>query len=82
MSPLTGRYVTGDANGGMYRAVSAYSWIVQTNNQAQDLIATLNIPYDPAMLFTYQIDPSNTFVAKLAPNNQSWVLGDQITVNK
>jgi hypothetical protein len=82
MSPMTGRYVTGDANGGFYRAVSAYSWIVQTSDQAQDLIATLNIPYDPNMLEAYQVDPSNTFVARLAPDNQSWVLGEQITVNK
>jgi hypothetical protein len=82
LAPLTGRYVTGDANGGFYRAISNYSWVIETNDQAQDLIATINLPYDPTELSAFQIDPANTFVARLAPDNSSWVLGEQITVNK
>lgn len=75
MSPMTGRFATGTA-GGMYRGLTAYSYMMKTNDAATDLIARVEVPWDPMELFSLGVDPSNTYVGKLSADNQSWALND------
>lgn len=71
-TPLPVQYISG-TTGGNYRALTPYSYVVQTGSQAVDLIAELDIAYDPVKLLAFNVDPSNAFVVKLATDNSSWV---------
>jgi hypothetical protein len=73
MSPMPVQYISG-VSGSNYRALSSYSYQIQTNGPAVDLIAALEIPYDPVKLLAFGVDPSNAFVGKLSADNQSWVI--------
>jgi len=76
-NPMTGVFVSG-ATGGQFRGLSAYSYIIKTNEVANDMIARVEVPYDPARLTGLTIDASNTFVARMAADNKSWVVEDSL----
>lgn len=44
------------------------------NETAQDLIAKIELPYDPIALQQKGFEVSNTFVGKLAPDGKAWVI--------
>lgn len=82
MQPMTGRFVTG-TNGGSYRGLTAYSYMLKTNDISDDVVAKVEIPYDPSRLSQFGVDSSNAFVGRMARDNHSWVLEDQVLdVNK
>ncbi|KAH6675735.1 hypothetical protein B0J14DRAFT_371551 [Halenospora varia] len=74
-SPLGAQFVTG-TTGEPFVALSNYSYIIQMNETANDLIAKIEIPYDPVMLNMMGVQESNTYVATLAPDKKSWVIDD------
>lgn len=78
-APLPGHFVTG-ANGEPFIALSNYSYIIRMNETANDLIAKIEIPYDPEMLDQMGIQEANTYVGTLAPDKKSWVI-DNLTRN-
>lgn len=77
--PLSGRFVTG-TTGETFVAVMNYSYIIKMNETAQDLIAKIEIPYDPVALAVMGVQEGNTFVGTLAADGQSWVV-DETTRN-
>jgi hypothetical protein len=77
MQPMTGRFVTG-SNGGSYRGLTAYSYMLKTNDISNDVIAKVEIPYDPTRLTQFGVDSANTFVGHMAADNKSWVLEDEV----
>ncbi|PBP19869.1 paired amphipathic helix protein Sin3a [Diplocarpon rosae] len=74
-APLSTIYMLG-TTGGPFVALSNYSYIIKTSDQAGDLIAKIEIPYDVAMLTEEGIQESNTYVAALASDGQSWSIED------
>ena len=76
MNPMTGRFTSG-TTGGAYRGLSGYSYLLQTNDIGNDVIARVQLPWDPSTLTQLGVDPSNTFVGKLAADNQSWIIQDE-----
>lgn len=46
------------------------------NETAQDLIAKIELPYDPLSLQQQGFDVSNTFVGKLAADGKAWVVSE------
>lgn len=75
-SPLPGNFVQGSSGEG-FTSLSKYSWIIKMNETAQDLIAKVELPYDPVALQQQGFDVSNTFVGKLAPDGKAWVISEQ-----
>ncbi|KAJ3455791.1 hypothetical protein MRS44_017273 [Fusarium solani] len=75
MSPLPGNFVSG-SSGEPFVALSNYSWVIKLNETANDLIAKVEVPYDPVMLQKMGIDQGNTYVGTLAPDGQSWVVSE------
>ncbi|GJN78171.1 hypothetical protein PLIIFM63780_001664 [Purpureocillium lilacinum] len=85
-SPLPGTFVTGSSGEG-FVSLSQYSWIVKFNETADDLIAKIELPYDPALLKMHGVDVSNTYVGTLARDRKSWVISESqrnvhVTENK
>jgi hypothetical protein len=79
-SPLNGTFVTG-ATGEGYRIVRGYSYIVQTNQPGDDMIASVEIPYDPNRLINASIADADTYVGQLSNDKKAWVVsGAQRTV--
>jgi hypothetical protein len=78
-SPLPAQFITG-TTGEPFVALSTYSYIIQMNETANDLIAKIEIPYDPVQLKKMGVEEANTYVATLAPNKMSWVI-DETTRN-
>jgi hypothetical protein len=78
-SPLPGNFVTG-SSGEPFMAVQNYSYIIKMNETANDLIAKIEIPYDPVVLAQMGIQPTNTYVGTLAADKKSWVI-DETTRN-
>lgn len=74
-SPLPGRYVTG-SSGEPFIALSNFSYIIKVNETANDLIAKVELPYEPTSLQSIGIEPANTFVGTLAPDKKSWVIAE------
>ncbi|TGO65367.1 hypothetical protein BOTNAR_0079g00310 [Botryotinia narcissicola] len=74
-SPLGAQFVTG-TTGEQFVALSNYSYIIRMNETANDLIAKIEIPYDPVMLTMIGVQESNTYVASLAPDKMSWVINE------
>lgn len=71
--PLPASNVVG-STGEPFVQLSPMSMTIQTN-QANDLVGgEVIMPIDPALLQQTQINPDNTFVAKLSPDRQSWVI--------
>ncbi|KAK1750994.1 hypothetical protein QBC47DRAFT_392050 [Echria macrotheca] len=85
-SPLPGNFVTGSSGEGFVN-LSSYSWVIKMNESANDLIAKVELPYDPVALQRQGIDLSNTYVGTLAADGKSWVVAESqrnvhITENK
>jgi hypothetical protein len=74
-SPLGAQFVTG-TTGEPFVALSNYSYIIQMNETANDLIAKIEVPYDLTMLNAMGIQEANTYVATLAADKKSWVVND------
>lgn len=74
-SPLPGNFVTGSSGEGFVN-LSKYSWIIKFNETADDLIAKIELPYDPDALKKQGVDISNTYVGKLAADGKSWVVSE------
>lgn len=75
MKPLSGRFVTG-STGESFVAAMNYSYIIKMNETAQDLIAKIEVPYDPVALAAMGIQEGNTYVGTLAADGQSWVVDE------
>jgi hypothetical protein len=72
-SPLNGTFVTGTTGTG-YRVVRGYSYIIKTNQPGEDMIASVQIPYDPARLMNASIADADTYVARLADDKKAWTV--------
>lgn len=79
LRPLPGKFVSG-STGETFMALSNYSYIIKTSDQAQDLIAKVELPYDPVTLAGIGIEPANTYVGRLNAGKTSWVI-DESTRN-
>ncbi|KAK7182547.1 hypothetical protein PSPO01_11337 [Paraphaeosphaeria sporulosa] len=69
-SPLPGSFVSG-SSGAPFVALSNYSWVIKLNETANDLIAKVELPYDPIALQRIGIDQGNTYVGMLAADKKS-----------
>jgi len=74
-SPLPAGFITG-TTGEPFIALSSYSYIIQMNETANDLIAKIEVPYDPEQLKKVGVQEANTYVATLAADKMSWVIDD------
>lgn len=74
-SPLPGNFVQGSSGEG-FTSLSKYSWVIKMNETAQDLIAKIELPYDPVALQQQGFDVSNTFVGTLAADGKAWVISE------
>ncbi|KAH7127843.1 hypothetical protein B0J13DRAFT_453984 [Dactylonectria estremocensis] len=86
VSPLPGNFVTGSSGEG-FISLSAYSWIIRLNETANDLIAKVELPYDPSSLRKKGIAEANTYVGTLAADGKSWFVSESqrnvhVTENK
>ena len=46
------------------------------NETANDLIAKIELPFDPVGLQMMGVDPSNTYVGQLSADKTSWVVSE------
>lgn len=76
MSPLPAQFMSG-SNGEPFVALSNYSYILKMNETANDLIAKIEVPYDPVMLNAMGVQEANTYVARLSIDKKSWIIDDQ-----
>lgn len=74
-SPLPGNFVTGSSGEGFIN-LSNYSWIIKFNETANDLIAKVELPYDPVSLEEQGIAVGNTYVGTLSTDKKSWVVSE------
>lgn len=74
-SPLGAQFITG-TSGGPFVALSNYSYMIQMNETANDLIAKIEVPYNPVMLSMMGVPEANTYVATLSADKKSWVIND------
>ncbi|KAH7089726.1 hypothetical protein FB567DRAFT_547289 [Paraphoma chrysanthemicola] len=74
-SPLSGRFVTG-STGEPFTALSNYSWIIKVNDSAHDLIAKVELPYDPTQVQNAGFAVANTYVGVLAQDGKSWTVDE------
>jgi hypothetical protein len=74
-SPLPPEFVSG-ISGEPWVAVSNYSYQVKMNETANDLIAKIEIPYDPVVLQQIGVQEQNTYVGTLAPDGRSWMINE------
>jgi hypothetical protein len=74
-NPLSGSFVSGTTGEG-WRAIQPYSYVVQVSQPANDLIAKIELPYDPTMLNIMGIDQANTAVGKLSQDGKSWMISE------
>ncbi|KAH7391362.1 hypothetical protein BKA64DRAFT_710267 [Cadophora sp. MPI-SDFR-AT-0126] len=74
-APLAAIFMTGET-GGPFVAASNYSYIIKMNETANDLIAKIEIPYDPVELQRQGLLEANTFVATLASDGKSWTVDE------
>jgi len=80
--PLNGTFVTGTTGEG-FRTVRGYSYIITTNEPASDMIAKVEIPYDPVRLQNATIAEGDTYIARLAADKKAWeVMDNQRTVQR
>lgn len=79
VNPLGGQFVTG-STGESFLALQNYSYIIKTSDNAQDLIAKIEVPFDPGMLAMMGLQQAQTYVGKLAADGTSWVV-DETTRN-
>ena len=74
-TPLGAQFVTG-TTGEPFVGLSNYSYIIQMNETANDLIAKIEIPYKPEKLNAMGVQEANTYVATLATDKKSWVVSE------
>lgn len=74
-SPLCGSFVSG-SNGEPFMAVSNYSYVVRMNEIANDLVAKIELPYDPEVLQDMGVDVANTYVGVLSEDKTSWMVSE------
>ncbi|KAM5379440.1 hypothetical protein ACJZ2D_004138 [Fusarium nematophilum] len=74
-SPLPGNFIVG-SSGEPFVALSNYSWVIKLNETANDLIAKVELPYDPVALQEMGIDQGNTYVGTLAADGKSWIVSE------
>ncbi|KAK7177975.1 hypothetical protein PSPO01_15974 [Paraphaeosphaeria sporulosa] len=74
-SPLPGSFVSG-STGAPFVSLSNYSWVIKLNETANDLIAKVELPYDPIALHQVGIDQGNTYVGVLAADKKSWIVSE------
>ncbi|EFY89469.1 hypothetical protein MAC_04488 [Metarhizium acridum CQMa 102] len=74
-SPLPGNFVSGTTGEGFVN-LSKYSWVIKFNETANDLIAKIELPYDPVALASQGVQVANTYVGKLAKDKKSWVISE------
>lgn len=74
-SPLPGNFVTGSTGEGFVN-LSKYSWVIKFNESANDLIAKIELPYDPEALVQQGIQLANTYVGTLAADQKSWIVSE------
>lgn len=74
-SPLPGTFVSGTTGEGFVN-LSKYSWVVKLNETADDLIAKIELPYDPVALAGQGVQVANTYVGTLAKDKKSWVISE------
>jgi hypothetical protein len=74
-SPLGAQFVT-SASGEPFVALSNYSYIIRVNETANDLIAKIEVPYNPRTLNTMGFQGANTYIATFARDKRSWVVDD------
>lgn len=80
-SPLAGSFVTGSSGEGFIN-LSNYSWVVEVSNKDRDMIAKVELPWDPVALQQQNVDRANTFVGRLSRDGRSWwVSEDQRNVH-
>lgn len=72
-SPLPGNFVQRSTGEG-FVSLSKYSWIIKFNESAHDLMAKIELPFDPKALAEQGIQPANTYVGKLAEDKKTWVV--------
>ncbi|EAT80341.1 hypothetical protein SNOG_12528 [Parastagonospora nodorum SN15] len=58
-SPLPGKFVSG-STGEPFVALSNYSWVIKVNDTARDLIAKVELPYEPENVQNRGFDVANT----------------------
>lgn len=75
LKPLSPSFTSG-LSGESFIALSNYSYIIKFNETANDLIAKIEIPYDPSILAKMGIQEANTYVGTLAPDGKSWIIKD------
>ena len=76
-APLPGNQVTG-STGNPFMQMSQNSLVVQTNG-ATDLVGgQIELSINQQTLQNNNINPDNTYVAKLAPDRQSWMIMETI----
>lgn len=75
-SPLSAQFISG-SNGEPFIALSNYSYILKMNETANDLIAKIEVPFDPVVLNSMGIQEANTYVATLSDDRKSWVVNEQ-----
>ncbi|KAH7054399.1 hypothetical protein B0J12DRAFT_657518 [Macrophomina phaseolina] len=85
-SPLPATFVIG-STGEPFVAASNYSYIINMSNPARDLIAKIELPYDPEALRKIDIDPANTYVGVLNSARNAWIISESqrnvhVTENK
>ncbi|EGY21093.1 uncharacterized protein VDAG_02617 [Verticillium dahliae VdLs.17] len=72
-APLPATHVVG-STGQPFMQLSPNAMTIQTN-QATDLVGgSIIMPFDRNALQQNQITPDNTFVAKLSPDRQAWII--------
>ncbi|KAM3453636.1 hypothetical protein MY3296_003667 [Beauveria thailandica] len=74
-SPLPGNFVTGSTGEGFVN-LSKYSWVIKFNESTNDLLAKIELPYDPEALAQQGIQVANTYVGALAADGKSWVVSE------
>jgi hypothetical protein len=73
--PLPAQFVSG-TNGEPFVALSNYSYIIKLDKTANDLIAKIEVPYDPEMLKAIGVQEANTYVGTLAADKKSWIVDE------
>ena len=76
LNPLPGNFVSG-TTGEPYIAVSNYSYVIKTSDAANDLIAKIEIPYDPQVVVAMGVPEANLVVGTLAPDGKSWIVNEK-----
>lgn len=74
-TPLPGKFVS-NSTGEPFIALSNYSWMIKVNDSARDLIAKIELPYDPEDVLRKGCDVANTYVGALSNDGKSWVVDE------